>query len=53
MWFRDGDDDDDTNQPQLVTPDSEAHGGPAAGEYAMPADLPVPGDDTIDESQLG
>lgn len=54
MWFLDGGDDDENNQqPELVTPEPESHGGPAAGDYTPPPDLTVPGEDQIDDSQLG
>lgn len=51
MWF-DGDDDEENNN-DLVTPAAEAHGGPAAGDYTPPADLTVPGEEKLDDSQLG
>lgn len=49
MFF--GGDDDEQNS---VQPNPEDRGGPEAGDYTPPADLPIPGEtESIDESHLG
>jgi len=48
QFLREGGDDDDT--PPLVNPDPEVE---APGDYTPPADLPIPGQESLDDSQLG
>lgn len=52
MFF--GGDDDDDKSTNQVQPSPDAHGGLEAGNYAPPADLPIPGQtEGIDDSKLG
>lgn len=45
---------DDEQNPTPIQPDPQSTGGPEAGNYAPPADLPIPGEtEAIDESTLG
>jgi|GEM_PF-5325337 len=44
---RDGGDDD---APPLVTPNPDIQ---KPGDYNPPPDLPIPGEETLDKSQLG
>lgn len=41
---------DDEDTPPLVNPDPEVE---APGNYKHPADLPIPGEEPLDKSQLG
>lgn len=45
---------DDEDQTTPLQPDPEDTGGPEAGNYTPPEDLPIPGEsEGMDNSQLG
>jgi hypothetical protein len=50
QFTHDGGDDDQQDAPPVVAPDADSPGSPG-GDYTHPD--PIPGDDIVDNSQLG